>query len=116
MTTTDALSPYSLLALAGPGAVVDFAKIDIEGAEIELLRHNAGWAHRVRTMAVEVHAPYTVDECRDDLARAGLRDPGRPASLGVRDRIPRSVTTAAQLCANSSLKMHPAVHALRPRG
>jgi FkbM family methyltransferase len=71
VTTTDALSPYSLLALAGPDAVVDFAKIDIEGAEIELLRHNAGWAHRVRTMAVEVHAPYTVDQCRDDLAELG---------------------------------------------
>ena len=72
VTTADALSPYSLLALSGPEAVVDFAKVDIEGAEIELLRHHAGWARRVRTMAVEVHAPYTVDECREDLRELGF--------------------------------------------
>ena len=73
VTTTDALSPYSLLALAGPDATVDFAKVDIEGAEIDLLRRNAGWARRVRTMAVEVHAPYTVEECREDLGELGFQ-------------------------------------------
>ncbi len=72
MATADALSPYSLLALAGPGATVDYVKVDIEGAEIDLLRRNAGWAQRVRTIAVEVHAPYSVEECRDDLAGLGF--------------------------------------------
>lgn len=72
VATADALSPYSLLALAGPGATVDYAKIDIEGAEIDLLRRNAGWTQRVRTIAVEVHAPYSVEECRDDLAGLGF--------------------------------------------
>ena len=43
--------------------MVDYAKIDIEGAERELLRDNAGWAERVRTVNVEVHEPYTVEEC-----------------------------------------------------
>lgn len=88
VTTADALSPYSLLALTGPEAVVDFAKIDVEGAEIELLRHNAGWADRVRTVTVEVHAPYTVDECRADLEALGFEtrvDPRHWACvIGVR--------------------------------
>jgi FkbM family methyltransferase len=72
VSSTDAISPYSLLALEGPDAVVDYAKIDIEGAEMELLRQNAGWAHRVRTVAVEVHEPYTVAECEQDLQGLGF--------------------------------------------
>lgn len=88
VATADALSPYSLLALAGAGAVVDYAKIDIEGAEIELLRKNAGWAERVRTLTVEVHAPYTVAECEHDLRELGFEtrvDPRHWACvIGVR--------------------------------
>ena len=88
VATTDALSPYSLLALAGAGAEVDYAKIDIEGAEIELLRKNAGWAQRVRTLTVEVHAPYTVEDCEHDLRELGFEtrvDPRHWACvIGVR--------------------------------
>jgi len=72
LATADAISPYSLLALCGPDAVVDYAKVDIEGAESALLRDNAGWAHRVRTMTVEVHAPYTVADCEHDLGELGF--------------------------------------------
>jgi FkbM family methyltransferase len=72
VTNADALSPYSLLALDGRDAVVDFAKIDVEGAERELLRENAGWTRRVRTVSVEVHDPYTVEECRRDLEALGF--------------------------------------------
>jgi len=67
----DALSPFSLLALEGPETQVDYAKIDIEGAEAELLRVNAGWTSRVRTLAVEVHEPYTVEQCQTDLRALG---------------------------------------------
>lgn len=67
----DALSPFSLLALEGPGAQVDYAKIDVEGAEAELLRVNTGWTSRVRTLAVEVHEPYTVEACEADLRALG---------------------------------------------
>jgi FkbM family methyltransferase len=72
VASTNALSPYSLLALEGPEAVVDYAKVDIEGAERELLRENAGWARRVRTIAVEVHEPYTVAACERDLQALGF--------------------------------------------
>lgn len=72
VAVADALSPFSLLALEGPEAEVDYVKIDIEGAEAALLRENAGWTGRVRTMAVEVHDPYTVDECRADLHALGF--------------------------------------------
>jgi FkbM family methyltransferase len=89
VTTADALSPYSLLALDGRDATVDFAKIDVEGAERELLRENAGWTRRVRTLSVEVHDPYTVADCERDLRALGFQtrvDPRHWACvIGFRD-------------------------------
>lgn len=94
VTTAHAISPWSLLALEGAGAVVDYAKIDVEGAERTLLREDAGWAERVRTVKVEVHDPYTVEECEADLRALGFEtrvDPRHWACVtGVR------VTSASQ--------------------
>ncbi len=91
VAVTDALSPFSLLALEGPDAVVDFAKIDIEGAELELLRRNSGWTRRVRSLAVEVHPPYTVADCQHDLRQLGFQtrtDPRHWACvIGVRPTV-----------------------------
>lgn len=88
VTAAIALSPWSLLALHGPDAVVDFAKIDVEGAERELLTRNARWTSRVRTLAVEVHDPYTIEDCARDLEGLGFRtrvDPRHWACvIGVR--------------------------------
>ena len=72
VTPVQALSPFSLLALEGPGARVDYAKMDVEGAERQLLTENAGWTKHVRTVNVEVHEPYTVEECRADLEALGF--------------------------------------------
>lgn len=86
--TAPAISPATLLARAGPGAVVDFAKVDVEGAERELLRSGTGWADRVRTITVEVHGPYTTAECERDLRSLGFStrlDPRHSACVvGVR--------------------------------
>jgi FkbM family methyltransferase len=82
VTSADALSPYSLLALDGRDATVDFARIDVRGAERELLRENAGWARRVRTVNVEVHEPYTVEECRHDLRALGFETRVDPRHRG----------------------------------
>ena len=89
VTPVHAISPWSLLALDGADGVVDYVKIDVEGAERELLRENAGWTSRVRTVNVEVHEPYTVEECSEDLQALGFRDAGGPAPLGLRHRGPR---------------------------
>jgi hypothetical protein len=51
---------------------VDYLKVDIEGAEREVLRQNTGWAERVRCIKVEVHAPYTAEECAHDLTQLGF--------------------------------------------
>lgn len=72
VTSSKAISPRSLLALDGPDAVVDFAKIDVEGAERELLTRDADWTTRVRTLAVEVHEPYTAESCARDLSALGF--------------------------------------------
>ena len=51
---------------------VDYVKMDIEGAEREVLRRNVGWAQRVRGIRVEVHEPYTPRQCADDLRALGF--------------------------------------------
>jgi FkbM family methyltransferase len=55
-----------------PSRHVDFAKIDIEGAERDVLRRHTDWARAVRSMKVEVHEPYTVGECLEDMRKLGF--------------------------------------------
>jgi FkbM family methyltransferase len=52
---------------------IDFVKFDIEGAEQAVLRDGQAWAGRVRSLKVEVHAPYTVEECIHDLELLGFK-------------------------------------------
>jgi FkbM family methyltransferase len=68
-----AISPGTLLTRSGPEAVVDFAKIDIEGAERELLAKGTDWTAKVRSITVEVHEPYTAEECERDLQALGFQ-------------------------------------------
>lgn len=67
-----AISPSTLLAHCGPDVTVDYVKVDVEGAERELLAAGTEWAARIRTLTVEVHAPYTVAECESDLRTLGF--------------------------------------------
>jgi FkbM family methyltransferase len=63
---------------------VDYVKMDVEGAEQHLLRENTAWAKLVGCIKVEVHEPYTVVECVEDLTRLGLRaerDRRHPAAV-----------------------------------
>lgn len=50
---------------------VDYLKMDIEGAESVVLPHSAQWMARVGCLKVEIHAPYSVDQCMADLRLAG---------------------------------------------
>jgi len=60
----------TVLALLGHDTV-DLLKIDIEGAEQELLDGCANWIRKVRLMTVECHAPYTANDLFDALRRNG---------------------------------------------
>ncbi|MDQ3644956.1 MAG: FkbM family methyltransferase [Actinomycetota bacterium] len=78
------ISPASLLALSGPGSIVDYVKVDIEGAESRLLRERTAWAQRVRAIKVEVHGAYTVEDCRSDLEQLAFEtrlDPRQAACV-----------------------------------
>jgi FkbM family methyltransferase len=73
---TDRSAPAFALAglveqLAGPAGRVDYVKMDVEGAEAELLAA-PGWSERVGHIMVEVHEPYTVERCSADLRRLGF--------------------------------------------
>lgn len=52
----------------------DYIKMDIEGAERAVLRTAASWAADARSIKVEVevHDPYTVEDCVEDLRGLGF--------------------------------------------
>jgi FkbM family methyltransferase len=58
--------------LAPDGTRIDYVKMDIEGAEQQVLCRTTEWAARVRSMKVEYHDPYTFDQCCADLQRLGF--------------------------------------------
>jgi FkbM family methyltransferase len=77
------LSLNSLLERSGgPGAVIDYVKMDIEGAEARVLKENVEWAERARAIKVEVHEPYSVEECTSDLRRLGFETQPIPKRRG----------------------------------
>jgi FkbM family methyltransferase len=55
------------------GAPIDFVKMDIEGAEADVLSSHTEWASEVRCMKVESHHPYTPEACAAQLDRLGFR-------------------------------------------
>ena len=61
-----------LIEQLAPDSVVDYIKMDIEGAERDVLTRNTDWATRVRSMKVEVHEPYSCEQCLRDLRRLGF--------------------------------------------
>jgi FkbM family methyltransferase len=65
------LSLDTLLERSGGGPVA-FVKMDVEGAERELLRRNTDWAGQVGCIKVEVHGDYSADDCIADLERLGF--------------------------------------------
>lgn len=50
----------------------DYVKMDIEGAESDVLKRNVGWSRQVSVIGVEYHPPYTLDECKRDLRALGF--------------------------------------------
>jgi FkbM family methyltransferase len=52
--------------------VIDLMKIDVEGAEAQVLPTGGHWAERTMHLLVEVHAPWTVDDCVEALQKLGF--------------------------------------------
>lgn len=61
-----------LVRRAAVDGVLDYVKMNVEGAEAELLSTAADWAGPVRALRVELHPPYDFERCRADLERAGF--------------------------------------------
>jgi FkbM family methyltransferase len=79
----DALSLNTLLVRFGPP---DYVKLDIEGAERELLNEATDWSTRVRCISVECHPPYGVAACQADLERLGFDTAAYPQTILRRAR------------------------------
>ena len=67
-----ARSLNTLFAAHTPDGEIDYVKVDIEGAERDLLKRNTEWAARVRAISVEVHDEYSLEECSEDLRSLGF--------------------------------------------
>jgi FkbM family methyltransferase len=70
--TVPTVSLAELAERMGDRGEVDFVKMDIEGAEAQVLREGVGWAEHVRAIKVEVHPPYDVAACVRDLQELGF--------------------------------------------
>jgi FkbM family methyltransferase len=69
----DEVPAYSMTTLIdklAPSGAVDYVKMDIEGAEVDVLADGEAWAPRVRCIKVEVHVD--VAECESMLKRLGF--------------------------------------------
>lgn len=51
---------------------VDFIKMDIEGAEDDVLDAQAGWLQRTSALNIELHPPATYEKCAKILTQAGF--------------------------------------------
>ncbi len=58
-----------IIERCGPREDVDLLKCDIEGAEAELFRNCEGWINRIKTICIECHDPYRVENLMADLKR-----------------------------------------------
>jgi FkbM family methyltransferase len=52
--------------------IVDYLKMDIEGAEARVLAENTEWMQQVNAMKVEIHPPATIESCSKLLTNAGF--------------------------------------------
>jgi FkbM family methyltransferase len=57
----------------GPDTVIDFLKVDIEGAEEDVFARGGRWPARVRVLKAEVHGWYTVEKATAALTALGFR-------------------------------------------
>jgi FkbM family methyltransferase len=78
-----AVSLNTLLTRHGPP---DFVKIDVEGAERELLNHSTEWSARVQGISVECHPPYELASCVADLRSLGFQTVALPQTWRRRAR------------------------------
>jgi len=71
VVVTQAISLNTLISNLPSDSLVDYVKMDVEGAEKRLLRSNAEWTRRVSCLKVELH-DYPPSDCISDLARLGF--------------------------------------------
>ena len=71
----EVLPCFSIETLIKKAAVetVDLAKVDIEGAEQKVFANCTSWIHRIKSIVIECHEPYSYDMFFADLNRVGWK-------------------------------------------
>lgn len=67
-------SAFSLDTLLAPLDKENYIKMEAEGAEQEISPAPCRWAAKAKSLKVEVHAPWAVDECQAQLEGLGSSD------------------------------------------
>jgi FkbM family methyltransferase len=71
--TVPAITVPQVLERAALQGRVDLLKCDIEGAEAEVFADCSAWIGRVNHLAIEIHAPYTLEKLMTDLTACRAR-------------------------------------------
>lgn len=71
---TEEVPCFSMASILQMGELerVDILKIDIEGAEAQVLADGPEWLARVNTLIIEIHSPYSVEALERDLTMQGM--------------------------------------------
>jgi FkbM family methyltransferase len=71
--TAPAFSIETILSHLPSDARVDWMKMDVEGVEAKILSGAAAaWAERVDAIGLQVHDPYSLEDCAHDLEQLGF--------------------------------------------
>jgi FkbM family methyltransferase len=82
--TIDTLLAFEAPMMGNGLLYIDYLKMDIEGAEEEVLQFGGLWPTRTRQIQVEVHEPYNLVRATNELVRLGFvvrHHPTHPSSL-----------------------------------
>ena len=60
----------TILGHVPPERAIDYVKMDVEGVEARLLKQD--WLERIDSIGLQVHDPYSLADCAQDLSEHGF--------------------------------------------
>ncbi|WP_312076114.1 FkbM family methyltransferase [Chryseobacterium sp.] len=73
---------------------IELLKMDIEGAEFEVLTKNNQWLHYVENIILELHPPYQIEQLEEDMLLFGFKIHAIRDDSGLKNIFLRKVVTS----------------------